>query len=230
MEAKKNGHGGRRAGAGRKKGKISPITVKRLTGKLPVALWDALTAAAKAVRKRRSRYIDLLIAAVIRDEADINVNPNSLSPEKRAKWLSFTSTKDVRGGYFSMRLQTWQDLQNLQTIMGWTRAMTLRNLFASQLILSPSERVKLDSLTPKRKTRRPGVVPVENPFIYRPLADPQNPDEIPAFWDHGCPDKDSESGDNAKPAQVDQDPSLERRMAKTKDPDDPTPFTITRMS
>lgn len=153
MEEKKNGHGGRREGSGRKKGKISPGTVKRLTGKLPLALWDALTAAAKAARKRRSRYIDLLISAVIRDEIDIDIDPNSLPPDKLAKWLSFTGTKDVRGGYYSMRLQTWQDLQKLQTIMGWTRAMTLRNLFASQLILPPSERVRLDSLTTKRETK-----------------------------------------------------------------------------
>lgn len=212
MEAKKNGHGGRRAGSGRKKGKITPGTVKRLTGKLPVALWDALTAAAKVARKRRSRYIDLLIAAVIRDEVDIDVDPNSLSPDKLAKWLALTNTRNVRGGYFSMRLQTWQDLQNMQTIMGWTRAMTLRNLFASQLILPPNERPRLDSLTTQRKPRQPAVVS-ENPFIYHPLADPQHPDDI-----YTLPDMAPEAGDKAKPTQVDQDLALEHRMAQTKDP------------
>lgn len=193
MTDEPDGRGGRRARSGRKKGGTNQAgKVVRLTASLPIVLWDALNEAAKQDRKtRRSRYIDLLTSAVIREEVDIDIDPNGLPPDMKSRWLELTSRRaEKRGGYFSLRKETWEDLKTLQGTLGWSRAALLRKLFASQLILPPEERVRLDTLSPKRKPRPAGVVPTENPFVYRPIEEPQTPDQAPLFWDEGLPDMD----------------------------------------
>lgn len=182
------GHGGSRDGCGRKKGgKNASQKVIRLTATLPVPLWDALSEAAKQDRKsRRSRYIDLLIAAVFREDVKFDINPISLTPEQRKRWFWLTSTKgENRGGYFSLRRETWEDLEDclkeLQSAeAGWSRARLLREIFASQLILPPQERVRLDTLGRRRTPRQPPIFVPESPddlISEDPVKDMQEVDD-----------------------------------------------------
>lgn len=108
-------------------------------------VWDALDKAAEEKGMLRSRYIDRLVAAVLRDNLPLDPRPEGV--EQYQELLRLTATKR-RTGWISLQLKTWEafDEAHKKKHPEMRRNKLLENIFLSQLIKPTNERVKFDNL------------------------------------------------------------------------------------
>lgn len=148
IEEEKKKHGGWRGG-GRKKGVPGVKHHESREFSLTNAIWDELTKVGREeYDMHRSRFVDRLVAAVLRENVDYYIQDHQLIGRNAAEFKRLTKDRHVTR-YISMRLETWEMFDKLLAKTGWRRSKLLRNILVSQLILPQEKRIELDSIGSK---------------------------------------------------------------------------------